>query len=132
MGADVFQREPGWFELSACVEHGLVHVVRTPGISAGTEGVDRECTDAWRKLNHTDICSAGNAVPAFLSTDGRGVKREYSPVITIHATDSEARPRVLKLFVFAFITTLKTREFAPSNFPRAKITLKCVDDLGKR
>src|SRR5829696_4775233 len=125
IGADVFQSERRWFEFSACVEHRLVHVMRAPGISARAEGVNRECADAWGKLNNTDIGSSGNAVPAFLSTDRCGVKREDSPVITIHARHSKAGPRVLKLFVLAFIATLKTREFAPGNFPRPEITLKC-------
>src|SRR5215203_875976 len=96
--ADLFECEPGWFELAASVENGLVHVVAALRVSAGAECVDRQCPDARPKLDNTDVGSACNAVSPFLSTHWRGVKREDSAVITIYTANSETRFRVLKLF----------------------------------
>src|SRR5215210_3573071 len=130
--ADVFESEPGGFELSTRVENGLVHVVTALGITARAERVDRECPDAWSKLNHTDVGCACNAVSALLSTHGRGVKREHSAVITIHTANSETRSRVVKLFTPALVDTLQAIEVAPGNSPGPKITLKCIQGLVKR
>ena len=101
--ADLFEGEPGRFEFAARVESRLVHVVSALRISAGAKSVDRESADLWRKLDHADVRSTGNAVAAFLSALGRSVKREDSAVVTIHAANSEARLRVLKIFVLAFV-----------------------------
>src|SRR5215208_1583505 len=83
IGADLVEGEPGGFELSACVERSLVHVVSTPGISACTEGVDRKCANLWPKIDHTDIRPTCNAVASFLPADRRGVKSENSAIIAI-------------------------------------------------
>jgi|GEM_PF-3034323 len=126
VGADFVEGEPGGFEFAASVEDGLVHVVPALRISAGAEGVDGEGANLWTKLDHADIGSTGNTVAALLSTDRRGVKSEDSAIVAIHAADRKTRAAITKLFVLAFINTLKTGEFAPRNFPRAEITLKCI------
>ena len=40
IGANVFESEPGGFELTACVKRSLVHVMTTVRIPARAEGVD--------------------------------------------------------------------------------------------
>ena len=122
--SDLFEREPGRLEFTARVEGRLVHVVSTLRIAAGAKRVDREGTNFWRKLDHADIRSAGNTVAAFLSFDLRGVQREDSAIVTIHAANSETRLRVLKVFVPAFVNTLQARDFAPLNSPRSKVALQ--------
>ena len=101
-------------------------------IAACPEGVDGERADAWAKLNHADIRPTSNAISTLLSSFGCGVKREDSAVITVYTANREARFRVLKIFVLAFVETLQSIDLAPRNFPRPKIALQCIDDLGKR
>src|SRR6185437_10677142 len=101
-------------------------------ITARAESVDGEGTDDGRKLDDADVRSPGNAVTTLLSACSRGVKREDSAVVTIHTADRETRFRVLKFFTLTFINTLQAIELAPRDFPRAEVTLQCVDDFGKR
>src|SRR6185503_2358342 len=122
--ADLLECEPCWFEFAARVESGLVHVMTALRITAGAEGMDREGANFWRKLDDADIGSTGNTIAAFLSALGRGVEREHSAIVTIHAANSETGLRILKVFVLAFVDTLQTRKFAPRDFPRSEITLQ--------
>src|SRR4029079_7144280 len=95
--ADVFECQPGRFELAARVERSLVCVVFALWISAGAERVDRQCPHSWSKFDHADVSSTGDAVSPFLSALGRSIKREYRAVVTIHTAYSEARPGVVKI-----------------------------------
>src|ERR1043165_271466 len=132
IGFDVFEYERGRFELSARVKYSLVHEVFALRIAAGAKCVNRECTNFWSKLNHTDVRSTGNTVSPFLSSFRCGIQREDSTVITIHPTDRETRFRILKILVPAFVKTLQAVDFAPRHFPRSKIALQCIQNLGKR
>src|SRR5690349_5421207 len=93
-------------------------------IATRPEGVDGKCTKLWPKLDHAYVGSSGNTVTTFLSRDWRCIKREHCAIVAIYSANGQTRFGVLKLFVFAFVGTLQAVEFAPGNFPGAKVMLK--------
>src|SRR5689334_19650989 len=101
-------------------------------IATRAECVNREGANLWRKLDHADVRAAGDTVATLLSVDWRSVDGEHSSIVAIHAADREAWFSVLKVFVLTFVDTLQAVKFAPRNFPRAEVTLKRVDNFGKR
>src|ERR1044072_9316126 len=115
--ADLFECEPGWFELTACVERCLIRVVLILWISTRAEGVYRQRPDAWSKLDHADVSSPRDAVSPLLPALRRSINREHRAIITIHTANSEARLGIVKILVLALIDTLQTINLAPRNFP---------------